>query len=396
MSNFSLDARLDTPNPFLIEFLGPPSAVVHKIAGKLIMTVTKPIQLKQLSVAFVGQATTDPTTLTLTSISWEHLLVSSAIPVGLMSRRKEFRKKIELKRVQVEPSSNALSQFGSSRTDQIDCSIHTYKFVGLEQDRLKVKLYMHAYSSQYRVKEVLIGAVQTEWVEIDMSSHDLHNRGKRFVVPNKEIYQTMSRLQHTHGSIAKHYHTSPISNVISLQNPDQEIFSTSWGREDAIECELDLFNKVMVPSEFTTWMKVGHTLQLTIVFADPEIRSMVVKPPFTVVRILQDPWTHHTLRNLHQDYDHHDNHDIHDSHRNVLHSDHSDRHRGPDNSALPGYGEGIEDTTLLDSNTHRIDHSVLYHELYPERSELVVPDIADDLPPTYESEVERPTVSLKG
>ncbi|KAG0373607.1 hypothetical protein BGX24_011470 [Mortierella sp. AD032] len=181
MSNFTLDARLDTPNPFLIEFLGPPSAVVHKIAGKLVMTVTKSIQLKQLSVAFVGQATTDPTTLNLTSISWEHFLVSSAIPVGLMSRRKEFRKKIELKRVQVEPSSNALSRFGSSRTDQIDCSIHTYKCVGLQQDRLKVKLYMHAYSSQYRVKEILVGAVQTEWVDIEMSSHDLHKRGKRFV-----------------------------------------------------------------------------------------------------------------------------------------------------------------------------------------------------------------------
>jgi hypothetical protein len=55
MSSFSLEARLDTPNPFLIEFLGPPSAVVHKIAGKLVMNVAKPIQLKQLTVAFIGQ-----------------------------------------------------------------------------------------------------------------------------------------------------------------------------------------------------------------------------------------------------------------------------------------------------------------------------------------------------
>ena len=57
MSNFSLDARLDTTDPLLIEFLGPPSAVVHKVAGKLVMTVTKPVQLKQLTVAFVGQGT---------------------------------------------------------------------------------------------------------------------------------------------------------------------------------------------------------------------------------------------------------------------------------------------------------------------------------------------------
>ncbi|KAF9125985.1 hypothetical protein BGW39_007007 [Mortierella sp. 14UC] len=448
MSNFSLEASLDTPNPLLIEFLGPPSAVVHKIAGKLVMNVTKPIQLKQLTVAFVGQvfltfgravltvksepintdrveqnfltspapylpgeyifpfqldipgdiATTDPASLTLSSISWEHFLVSSAIPVGLMSRRKEFRKKIELRRVQVEPSSNALSQFGSSRDGQIDCSIHTCKFVALDQNRLRVKLYMHAYSSQFRVKEVLVGAVQTEWVEIDMGSHDLNKRGKRFMAPSKETYQLMSHPRQRHDAIAKHYNTSPISNVIALQNPDQETFTTTWGREEAIECDLVLMNDAMVPSEFTTWMKVGHMLQLTIVFADPEIRSMVVKPPFTVGRILHDPWTHHTLRSLHQGHD--DLHDVHDSHGNVLHhsqSSHHHQHHGPDNSALPGYGEGIEDTTLLDSNTHRVDHSALYQELYPERGELVVPDIADELPPTYESEVERPEPSsLKG
>ncbi|KAF9899525.1 hypothetical protein EC991_008770 [Linnemannia zychae] len=446
MSSFSLEARLDTPDPFLIEFLGPPSAVVHKIAGKLTMNVTKPIQLKQLTVAFVGQVfltfgravltvksepintdrveqtilssptpylpgeytfpfqldipgdivTTDSTSLNMSSISWEHFLVSSATPVGLMSRRKEFRKKIGLRRVQVEPSSIALSQFGSSRDGQIDCSIHTCKFVALDQDRLRVRLYMHAYSSQFRVKEVLVGAVQMECIEIDMSSHDLDKRGKRFVMPSKETYQSMSHPRQRHEIIAQHYHTSSISNIIVVQNPDQETFTTAWGREDAIECELVLTNKAMVPSEFTTWMKVGHSVQLTVIFADPEIRPMVVKPPFTVGRILQDPWAHQTLRSLHQG--HNDSlHDIHDSHGNVIHSSYSSHHHNaPDNSVLPGYGEGIEDTTLLDSNTHRVDHSTLYHEMYPERGELVVPDIADELPPTYESEVERPELSRKG
>jgi hypothetical protein len=138
----------------------------------------------------------------------------------------------------------------------------------------------------------------------------------------------------------------------------------------------------MLPSEFTTWLKIGHMVQLTIVFADSSIRSMVVNPSFIVGRILQDPWTHHTLRALHQGNDD-DNSHIGDHHH----------HHAPDNSALPGYGEGIEDTTLLDSNTHRMDHSALYQELYPERGDLVVPDIADELPPTYESELERPEPS---
>lgn len=183
-------------------------------------------------------------------------------------------------------------------------------------------------------------------------------------------------------SIAHYYRSAPISNVVSLQNPDQQDFSSSWGREDPIECELTLKCTDMLPSEFTTWLKIGHMVQLTIVFADSSIRSMVVNPSFIVGRILQDPWTHHTLRALHQGNDD-DNSHIGDHHH----------HHAPDNSALPGYGEGIEDTTLLDSNTHRMDHSALYQELYPERGDLVVPDIADELPPTYESELERPEPS---
>ncbi|KAF9925785.1 hypothetical protein FBU30_004491 [Linnemannia zychae] len=313
-----------------------------------------------------------------------------------MSRRKEFRKKLELRRVQVEPSSTALSQFGSSREDQIDCSIHTCKFVALGQERLKIRLYMHAYSSQFKVKEICVGAVQNECIEFDMDSHDVQKRGKRFIIPSKEVYQQMNHPRQKHSTIAQYHKTTPISNVVTIQNPDQEDFTTTWGREDAIELDLDLINKDMLPSEFTTWMKIGHTLHITINFVDSNIRPMVVKPPLTVGRILENPWIHHSLRALHEDH-----HDHHDSHRDIIHnSNNSDNntnstnsahvHHAPDHLALPRYGEGIEHTTLLDSNTHRVDHSLLYQEAYPERGELVVPDIADELPPVYESEADRP------
>jgi hypothetical protein len=134
--------------------------------------------------------TTDSSVLQMSSVSWEHSLVSSATPVGLMSRRKEFRQKLEMRRVQVEPSSTAFSHFEASRDGQIDCSIHTSKFVALGQERLQVKLYMHAYSSQFKVKEVLVGALQKEWIEFDMDSHDPHKRGKRFVYVPYLIYVT--------------------------------------------------------------------------------------------------------------------------------------------------------------------------------------------------------------
>ncbi|KAF9097582.1 hypothetical protein BGX29_008038 [Mortierella sp. GBA35] len=426
MSNFTLEARLDTKDPFVLEFLGPPSAVVHKITGKLVMNVTKPIQLKQLTVAFLGQAfltfskavltlkseplnidrvehniltspthytpgeytfafqldlpgdiaTTDSSKLpSASNISWEYLLVSSAIPVGLMARRKEFKKKLELRRVQVEQSSTADWQFGAKREGQIDCSIYTPKFVTLgQQGRVKISLYMHAYSSQYRVKEILVGAVQSEWIEFDVDTHDPQKRGKRFVVPNKDAYLSMG-IQQRQSSIAHFFNSKMIARPISIVNPDQETFTTAWGRETPIECELTLSTNDISPSEFCTWMKIGHMTHLTIVFADPSIKPMIVKPPFTVGRVLEDPWAHHSLRALDNEHEH-------------------DDHHSSSNAALPGYGEGIEYTTLLDSNTHRVDHSALYRELYPERSELAVPDVTDELPPTYESEVEvRPEFS---
>lgn len=56
MSAFTFETVLDTKNPFSLELLGAPSATVrHQLTGTLHLHVQKPIQFKQISVAFVGE-----------------------------------------------------------------------------------------------------------------------------------------------------------------------------------------------------------------------------------------------------------------------------------------------------------------------------------------------------
>lgn len=55
MRTFITEVSLDTKSRHEIELLGPAnSAVQHQINGKLHLVVLKPVQLKQLSVTFMG------------------------------------------------------------------------------------------------------------------------------------------------------------------------------------------------------------------------------------------------------------------------------------------------------------------------------------------------------
>jgi len=54
--SYTVQTTLDTKVPNVIELLGPPSAtVIHQISGTLRLQVQKAIQLKQLSITFVGE-----------------------------------------------------------------------------------------------------------------------------------------------------------------------------------------------------------------------------------------------------------------------------------------------------------------------------------------------------
>ncbi|KAG0286460.1 hypothetical protein BGZ98_005093 [Dissophora globulifera] len=394
--SFSLNASLDTREPLLIEFLGPPSSVTHSITGVLQLHVEKPVQLRQLSVAFVGQiyqtfgragltvksdpintdrveqhmieaptlyrpgdysfpfelrlpgdmATTDCSKLVTHSLLSEYLLVASAMPVGLVARRKEHRQHLTVRRVHVEPSNSNQARYTAKRSEQIECSLYCPRFVSLSQDKAFISMYIHAYTSAHCVKEIQIRVFQNEWIELTSSSHSPERRGQRFAIINI-------------------YNSKCISEPAIVPNPDQESFATAWGRETPIEFEVELLPALVQPTELLNWFKLGHHLHLTIIFADETIKPLNVKAPFAIRRIMEDAWMHHALRTNERDS--------------------MERER----AVLPGYGEEMEVSTLLDSNTHRVENINLYRELYPERGELLVPDVTDDHPPIYDHGAEQ-------
>lgn len=132
----------------------------------------------------------------------------------------------------------------------------------------------------------------------------------------------------------------------------------------------------MQPSEVLEWIKVVHVFQFTLYFAEESVRPMVVKTPVVVGKIIDGSWTDHVIWQV--DADGQQIMDTAEGEAEELES----RSR----SELPEYGQEVADTTLLDANTHRVHNALLFRETYPERGELVVPDVADDHPPVYERE----------
>ncbi|KAF9346610.1 hypothetical protein BGX26_001872 [Mortierella sp. AD094] len=407
MNQFTLEATLDTREPYTIDLLGPPSGVTYNISGTLKMNVLKAVQLKQLSVGFLGQvakseplttdkidhalidtqslylpgeytfpfrltlpgdiATTDSSKLLTKNTSWKYTLILSATPSGLIARRKEFKQPVKVRRLHVAPSSSCQARFTASRQNQFDCSLFGPKIVTLGLEKISSSLFLHPYITEYCVKEIQAYAFQNEWVELTVYANSIENRGNRMGTPltDKEAASARQHRDATRSArvVCSSCNIKHISNTVVISNPNQLDSATSWGRETPISLELDLLPSEMLPAELLTWVKVSHGVHYTIVFQDETIRPLVVKAPFTAIKVLEDPWTHVIDR--------------------TANTEEADR------TELPGYGEEMDHSTLLDSNTSRIIHEDLYRELYPER-EVIVPDVVDDLPPVYERDEELP------
>ncbi|KAI1314643.1 hypothetical protein EDD11_001895 [Mortierella claussenii] len=357
--SFTIETILDTKEPYTIEFLGPPSATVqHDISGTLHLHVQKAVQLKQLSVAFVGEgdlASTFCAQLKSESISWTYNVVTSAVPSGLFVRRKVIYQPFKLKRVHVLPSDSANVRYGAKRPGSFECAMYAPKIVCSGQRKIQLSVFLHSFSQTHRVCKITVHAVQKEKITFDPTSITRFTRRVRSSVP-----LSSTEVQHVAEESNPHINTDTaksISQTIVVLNPDQEEFTTEWGREAAVEIEMEIDTKEIIPSEKLRWVKIDHGIRFTIVFADPTIRPLVVMLPFQVVNILEELWSLQST---------------------------------PDGLTPPDYGAGDHFSTLLDSNTTRLnDRQQLYREIYPER-EPIVPDLANDLPPVYGDDEEQP------
>ena len=122
-------------------------------------------------------------------------------------------------------------------------------------------------------------------------------------------------------------------------------------------------------------MKVVHVFQFTLHFAEESVRPMVVKTPVVLGRVIDGSWTDHVIWQVDDD-----------GQQRMDTEGEDGELESRSRSELPEYGQEVADTTLLDANTHRVHNALLFRETYPERGELIVPDVADDHPPVYERE----------
>ncbi|KAG0329226.1 hypothetical protein BG004_002374 [Podila humilis] len=405
-ASFTFETVLDTKDPLAIQLLGAPSASVkHQVSGTLHLHVHKAVQLKQLSVSFVGEAyltyntvvtvksdsvelcrashslvdtptsyipgeysfafslsipgdlaTTDSSKLKTNTFLWAYDLITCAIPVGLFARRKVVRQTVQVKRVSVQPSETAEVRFGAKRAGEFECSLYGPRMVDVLQTSLRASIYLHPFSQKHSVKNVQAIVIQTEKIAFDSKTIENSMSNIRGFMPNHEDIDSLSLASSERRSMVQSNDAKSICKTITIDNPDQETFTTSWGREFPIEFDIDLQPGMLLPSEELPWLTVAHGIRFTINFADPSIRSLNVMAPFTAANILDELWS------------------LQDAH---------------DGITPPDYGTQDDNATLLDSNTSRASRATIHRETYPER-EPIVPDLADDLPPVYEHEEDCP------
>ncbi|KAG0266545.1 hypothetical protein BGZ95_003035 [Linnemannia exigua] len=385
--SFTVQTSLDTKEPNVIELLGPPSAtVVHQISGTLRLQVQKAVQLKQLSVTFVGEAfashlstvrsiksdpitlhriefqaiatttlyqpgdyiipfqisipgnisTTDCSLLKTHSLVWGYELITVAVPSGILGRRKAARQPISFKRLLVPQSDLSDARYAAKRPNEIECSMFVPKFLSTTDTKISAKIFMHPFTAASRVKNIVAMGIQQEKIHIESVTASamatLGDTDPLMISDTAKIF----------------------SNTVTLSNPDQEEFSAAWGREHPVELDLDILPNELAATESLDWVKITHGVRITIEFADSNLRNLVVMAPIQVGNILEEPWS--------------------------LQAE-------PDGSKPPGYGD--EESVLLDSNTSRVSRQEIHRALYPERVPHV-PDLANDLPPMYDYQDEKP------
>jgi len=125
--------------------------------------------------------TTDASKMPPHNFLLEYYLVTTAVPTGLLSRKKERKQRLTLRRVHVEQSSISNALFGAKRPNKIECSMYAPKFLPLGQDSVVLNVFMHAFSQDNRVKKIDVKMVQNYWAEMRTETHAIQRRGKRFL-----------------------------------------------------------------------------------------------------------------------------------------------------------------------------------------------------------------------
>lgn len=121
-------------------------------------------------------ATTDSAKLQGGGINWRYEIQSCGVPTSMFVRRKFVQEEITLKRVHVVPSDNAEARFTGKREGLFECSFFAPKYISTEDRRVGVRVFLHPFTEQHRVKEIVATAIQIE----DVSFHSEEARNSLY------------------------------------------------------------------------------------------------------------------------------------------------------------------------------------------------------------------------
>ncbi|KAG0237806.1 hypothetical protein BGW42_008427 [Actinomortierella wolfii] len=415
--SFTSSVTLNTKDPFIIELLGNPSQVMHNVTGKLHLHVQRTVTLKSASVAFIGEVyvvllpmyvkadpeplakitfgipeatgvfepgtydfpftlalpgnliTTDRQKLQAVELFWNYSIQTTISPGSLFMRRKISKYPVTLLRKQIYPSDNTPVRFCAKREGEFDVTVMVPRMVGISDTRATVLVHLHPHLLTHCVRDIQVKAIQIEKVEYDENKRVAAfvgntAKGARASLKDPSILSRSlvadpsmpyaRREGRVHSTRLK-----DVSSLVTVKNPDQQEFTEQWGREYPVEVDVEFLSDAnLSPAEDSPFHKISHAFQLTVNFANEQIRPLSVNAPFVVGDILE------VLPG-------NENH-------------HGDGMAGPSSQPPPpGYGDADDTIAVLDANTGRVAQSMLTSQAYPER-EPIVPDVDDIPPPTYD------------
>ncbi|KAF9123666.1 hypothetical protein BGW39_008795 [Mortierella sp. 14UC] len=266
---------------------------------------------------------------------------------SLFQKRKTIQQPLTLRRVVLDPSrgsssvrSNAGRKGERVEDGEFKAAIFVPQVVNIKQTIVPVTVQLMALGgrgrdekkkSEFWVKEIQAQAIQTEKImhtstEVYQSMAGMRSKyplgivndpmaTKKYKKPAKQYLQQLPSMDNpdatfTRGSTGQAaminaVHTKLISNLVTITDPNQFLEGIhTYPEEYSQTFELDLTagtrngngGKEALPSERLSWMEISHAIKLRVVFED-ELgqKPLVVKVPLKIAFVCQRESIHSAL-----------------------------------------------------------------------------------------------------
>lgn len=252
--------------------------------------------------------TIDSTRLEDKGTYWRYSLIANAQPSSRLTRKMmEVKKDLLLRRVHVPPPSisllssltDNLIQYVVGRKGDIKCSVLAPKVVAMDDLQakviLEVKMNLHPATDSHQVAEVQVKAVQKEQIRAHRNTF-ISGKSRLFKELSAEEEMKWKGDEMFGGGafmdvMCNVSALKDISKEVVLKNPfegDGENSSAiNWGRDLALDIEIELDTQAMIPSECLNWIQLTHLFTFQIVFKDKALKPVTANVPFRYLKFVE-------------------------------------------------------------------------------------------------------------